>query len=201
MFDSHFSNHSSHPIPPKKTKIFRITFLLFGTEVLICQTNLRVVGRGLGWQTVGLIPPMFNLNDHPTQIPPSEILGPVVQNCRQISCLCLCILIFYWLFHELLKQTIFCIFTMKCLGEGWKGYTLKAKPYNVLNIYKKHVIYEKYRGSKVSWCWQQVVGTEQDSRPPAWFLAGFTTSYLERWSVLSPFPFLDIFTLALDNFA
>ena len=47
----------------------------------MCQTNLRVVGRGLGWQTVGLIPPMFNLNDHPTQIPPSEILGPVVQNC------------------------------------------------------------------------------------------------------------------------
>ena len=83
MFDSHFSNHSSHPIPPKKkTKIFIITFLLFGTEVLICQTNLRVVGRGLGWQTVGLIPPMFNLNDHPTQIPPSEILGPVVQNCQ-----------------------------------------------------------------------------------------------------------------------
>ena len=41
-----------------------------------------MVGRGLGWQTVGLIPPMFNLNDHPTQIPPSEILGPVVQNCR-----------------------------------------------------------------------------------------------------------------------
>ena len=67
----------------EKEKIFTITFLLFGTEVLICQTNLRVVGRGLGWQTVGLIPPMFNLNDHPTQIPPSEILGPVVQNCRQ----------------------------------------------------------------------------------------------------------------------
>ena len=24
------------------------------------------------------------MNDHPTQIPPSEILGPVVQNCRPI---------------------------------------------------------------------------------------------------------------------
>ena len=57
MFYSHFSNHSSHPIPPKKS--INYSELVFGTEVLICQKNLRVVGRGLGWQTVGLIPPMF----------------------------------------------------------------------------------------------------------------------------------------------
>ena len=45
-----FSNLSSH----SQTLNF-----VFGTEELICQKNLRVVGRGLGWQTVGLIPPMF----------------------------------------------------------------------------------------------------------------------------------------------
>ena len=48
MFDSHFSNHSSHPIPPTTKNIKHLEFV-FGTEVLICQKNLRVVGRGLGW--------------------------------------------------------------------------------------------------------------------------------------------------------
>ena len=28
---------------------------------------------------------VYFLNDHPTQIPPSEILGPVVQNCQIFS--------------------------------------------------------------------------------------------------------------------
>ena len=44
-------------IPPKSHS--QTWNLVFGTEELICQKNLRVVGRGLGWQTVGLIPPMF----------------------------------------------------------------------------------------------------------------------------------------------
>ena len=57
MFYSHFSNHSSHPIPPTTKKTKKYSELVFGTEVLICQKKL--VGRGLGWQTVGFIPPMF----------------------------------------------------------------------------------------------------------------------------------------------
>ena len=38
---------------------------------------------GIGMANSGIDPThVFLLNDHPTQIPPSEILGPVVQNCH-----------------------------------------------------------------------------------------------------------------------
>ena len=41
---------------------------------------------GIGMANSGIDPThVYFLNDHPTQIPPSEILGPVVQNCRPIS--------------------------------------------------------------------------------------------------------------------
>ena len=37
---------------------------------------------GIGMANSGIDPThVYFLNDHPTQIPPSEILGPVVQNC------------------------------------------------------------------------------------------------------------------------
>ena len=37
---------------------------------------------GIGTANSGIDPThVYFLNDHPTQIPPSEILGPVVQNC------------------------------------------------------------------------------------------------------------------------
>ena len=38
---------------------------------------------GIGMANSGIDPThVYFLNDHPTQIPPSEILGPVVQNCQ-----------------------------------------------------------------------------------------------------------------------
>ena len=38
---------------------------------------------GIGTANSGIDPThVYFLNDHPTQIPPSEILGPVVQNCH-----------------------------------------------------------------------------------------------------------------------
>ena len=38
---------------------------------------------GIGMANSGIDPThVYFLNDHPTQIPPSEILGPVVQNCH-----------------------------------------------------------------------------------------------------------------------
>ena len=38
---------------------------------------------GIGMANSGIDPThVYFLNDHPTQIPPSEILGPVIQNCR-----------------------------------------------------------------------------------------------------------------------
>ena len=41
---------------------------------------------GIGMANSGIDPThVYFLNDHPTQIPPSEILGPVVQNCRNIE--------------------------------------------------------------------------------------------------------------------
>ena len=40
---------------------------------------------GIGMANSGIDPThVYFLNDHPTQIPPSEILGPVVQNCLYI---------------------------------------------------------------------------------------------------------------------
>ena len=37
---------------------------------------------GIGMANSGIDPThVYLLNDHPTQIPPCEILGPVVQNC------------------------------------------------------------------------------------------------------------------------
>ena len=40
---------------------------------------------GIGMANSGIDPThVYFLNDHPTQIPPSEILGPVVQNCHKI---------------------------------------------------------------------------------------------------------------------
>ena len=39
---------------------------------------------GIGTANSGIDPThVYFLNDHPTQIPPSEMLGPVVQNCQQ----------------------------------------------------------------------------------------------------------------------
>ena len=41
---------------------------------------------GIGMANSGIDPThVYFLNDHPTQIPPSEILGPVVQNCRLVA--------------------------------------------------------------------------------------------------------------------
>ena len=41
---------------------------------------------GIGMANSGIHPThVLFLNDHPTQIPPSEILGPVVQNCRPVA--------------------------------------------------------------------------------------------------------------------
>ena len=84
MFYSHFSNHSSHPIPPKKRhKLFRISFWYW-------SINMPKKSEG-GWSGIGMansgIHPthVLFLNDHPTQIPPSEILGPVVQNCLALT--------------------------------------------------------------------------------------------------------------------
>ena len=43
-----------------------------------------------GWSGIGMVNSgidpthVYFLNDRPTQIPPSEILGPVVQNCQQV---------------------------------------------------------------------------------------------------------------------
>ena len=38
---------------------------------------------GIGMATVGIDPTNFGiLNDHPTKIPPGELLGGVVKNCR-----------------------------------------------------------------------------------------------------------------------
>ena len=40
---------------------------------------------GIGTANSGIDPThVYFLNDHPTQIPPSEILGPVVQNCLNL---------------------------------------------------------------------------------------------------------------------
>ena len=39
---------------------------------------------GIGMANSGIDPThVYFLNDHPTQIPPSKILGPVVQNCQE----------------------------------------------------------------------------------------------------------------------
>ena len=41
---------------------------------------------GIGMANSGIDPThVYFLNDHPTQIPPSEILGPVVQNCPPMN--------------------------------------------------------------------------------------------------------------------
>ena len=38
---------------------------------------------GIGMATVGIDPTNFGiLNDHPTKIPPGELLGGVVKNCQ-----------------------------------------------------------------------------------------------------------------------
>ena len=40
---------------------------------------------GIGMATVGIDPTNFGiLNDHPTKIPPGELLGGVVKNCQVI---------------------------------------------------------------------------------------------------------------------
>ena len=54
-----------------KPSIKHFQKFIFGTEVLMCPKNARVVGRGLGWPRWD--PSHSNL----TPIPP----GPVVQNC------------------------------------------------------------------------------------------------------------------------
>ena len=44
---------------------------------------------GIGMANSGIDPTyVYFLNDHPTQIPPSEILGPVVQNCPILGLSC-----------------------------------------------------------------------------------------------------------------
>ena len=41
---------------------------------------------GIGMANSGIDPThVYFLNDHPTQIPPSEILGPIVQNCQNLT--------------------------------------------------------------------------------------------------------------------
>ena len=41
---------------------------------------------GIGMANSGIDPThVYLLNDHPTQIPPNEILGPVVQNCPGVG--------------------------------------------------------------------------------------------------------------------
>ena len=40
---------------------------------------------GIGMATVGIDPTNFGiLNDHPTKIPPGELLGGVVKNCHPV---------------------------------------------------------------------------------------------------------------------
>ena len=55
----------------------------FGTEMRMSQQNHEGGWSGIGMANSGIDPThVYFLNDHPTQIPPSEILGPVVQNCH-----------------------------------------------------------------------------------------------------------------------
>ena len=72
--------HPTQSHQQQKHKPFRISFWYWSIDM---PKKSEGGWSGIGMANSGIHPThVLFLNDHPTQIPPSEILGPVVQNCQ-----------------------------------------------------------------------------------------------------------------------